>query len=336
MKMRTLLLLIVFILLGAGAWYALRKKANQNTSIVSWDMDFAVKDPAVIHKIFLADRLGRQVTLRREGSKWVVNDKYPVRPTAIKNLLDVISQVVVWYIPPRGTEPMMIQSLATDGIKVELYNQENTLIKTYYVGGVTNDERGTYMMMDGAERPYVTHMPSIVGQLRVRYLMNEEDWRDRAIFSEKPESIAAIHVEYPQMKSESFKLQKTNEATYTVEPFYSTTPPSQLPQRKGAAEAYILRYELLTAEAFENANPIQDSVRMLVPFAIVTVKMTDGREKIARFWPVSIDTDPNTGSSSIFRYFTETNEPSFMLTQSRVFGPIFQGYDSFFENGVRN
>jgi hypothetical protein len=43
--------------------------------------------------------------------------------------------------------------------------------------------------------------------------MAEEEWRDRAIFSEKPESIAAIHVEYPQMKSESFKLKKTDEAT---------------------------------------------------------------------------------------------------------------------------
>jgi hypothetical protein len=97
-----------------------------------------------------------------------------------------------------------------------------------------------------------------------------------------------------------------------------------------------LQYERLTAEGFETTNPIQDSVKMLVPFAVVTLKTTDGREKIARFWPVSVDTDPTTGSSSIFRYFTETNEPSFMLTQSRVFGPIFLGYDSFFEKGVQN
>jgi hypothetical protein len=57
------------------------------------------------------------------------------------------------------------------------------------VGGITADEKGTIMLMEGSEKPYVVHIPSFVGQVRVRYLLGDDNWRDRAIFSEKPEKI---------------------------------------------------------------------------------------------------------------------------------------------------
>ncbi|MCB9291126.1 MAG: hypothetical protein H6560_27725 [Lewinellaceae bacterium] len=49
----------------------------------------------------------------------------------------------------------MVESLATEGMKVELYDKDGGLLKAYYVGGSTSDERGTYMIMEGAEQPYV-------------------------------------------------------------------------------------------------------------------------------------------------------------------------------------
>jgi hypothetical protein len=327
---KTLLLTALFLALGGAAWYALNQKKNQATSHVSWDIDFAVKDPGEIGKIFIADRKGQTATLERRNEGWLYNGQYPARTTAVQSLFEAIEKVNVRYIPPAGTEANMIKSLAAEGIKVEIYDRAGKPLKVYYVGGVTADERGTFMMMEGAERPYVVHLPSFTGQLRVRYMLGDDNWRDRGIFNEKPEEIQSISVEYPQKKSDSFRLEKTAEAKYEVKPFFSTTPENKNLRRKGVAEGYLLQFENCAAEAFETENPFRDSVSALVPFAIVTLKKTDGAEKQVRFWPTKIDYD-GQARPYVNRYFVEVNQRDFMLVQHRVFGQIFKEYDFFFD-----
>jgi hypothetical protein len=326
---RTLLLAALFLLLGGGAWYALNKKA-QTGSRNSWDMDFAVPNTNEIHKIFLADRKGRTALLERNGDHWIYNGKARARPSAVRTLLETIEKVNVMYVPTKAAEKRMVNSLAEIGIKVEVYNKAGKLLKCYYVGGVTSNELGTYMMMDGSNQPYVTHIPSFVGALRVRFLLGDDEWTDRTIFSEKPEDIQSVTVEYPQRKNESFHLEKTDKATYTVKPFYSTTPANKNPLRKGVPEAYLLAFESKGAEGFESDNPLRDSVTALVPFVTVTVKKTNGEEKQVRFWPVEVQQTPQ-GVPYVHRYFAEVNQNSFLLIQEGVFGPIFRGYNFFFE-----
>ena len=328
---RTWLLAALFLLLGAGAYYALQQKKNQTGTHVSPDMDFAVKHPEEITKIFIADRGGRTVTLERMDGYWLYNGKYKARPTAVQTLLETVASLNVLYIPPKVAEDAMVKSLASEGIKVEIYGKGGERIKTYYVGGVTNDERGTYMIMEGAEQPYMVHVPTFIGQLRVRYMLGDDNWRDRAVFADKAADIQSLAIEYPQQKSESFRIEKSDGEQYNVKPMFSTTAPSQLPQKKGVAEGYLLQFENLGAEGFETSNPLRDSVTALVPFAIVTLKKTDGSEKQARFWPVSIQHRPTTGEPFVVRYFTDLNNgESFLLTQDHVFGAIFRGYHFFF------
>lgn len=328
---RTLLLVALFLVLGGIAWYALSNKKNKTGTHISWDMDFAVKNTDDIGKIFIADRRGATATLEQKGKDWFYNGKYPARPSAVQTLLETISQVNVLNIPPNGAIPSMVKELAANGIKVEIYDRSGKNLKTYYIGGVTNDERGTILMMEGAEQPYIVHIPGFIGQIRARFLLGDDEWRDRAIFREKPESIQSVSVEYPQRKSESFRLEKTGEATYDVQPFYSTTTPMRSPRRKGIAEAYLVQFEGLVAEAFETQNPLRDSVKALVPFVVLTLKKTDGAEKKVRFWPVEIENRRDDGAPYVSRYFTDVNNEDFLLTQDRVFGPLFRGYGFFFE-----
>lgn len=334
---RTLLLAALFLLLGAAAWYAITQK-NQKTSIAdSWDMEFGIPETGDIKKIFIADRKGQTATLVRSKKAWIYNGQFRVRPTAIQSLLETIAQVRVQYVPTEAAKPGLIKSIAAEGIKVEIYDKDDQLMKCYYVGDVTNDERGTYMIMDKSENPYVVQIPSFIGQLRVRYMLGDDNWRDRAVFKEKPEEIEFVSVEYPQQKNQSFRIQKTDQSTYDVQPFYSTTPIIKGPQRKGVPEAYLLQFESLVSEGFENTNIVKDSVRALVPFVIMTVKNKDGEETKARFWPVEVDQDPVTGRTFIVRYFTDLNDGAlFMLTQHQVFGPVFRGYPFFFEAGSLN
>lgn len=328
---RTLLLAALFLVLGGSAWYAIHLKNSQKGTKISWDMDFAVRNTDDIGKIFIADRKGQTALLERKEDKWIYNGKYPARPTAVDLLLETISKINVEYIPPDISTESMVREIATIGIKVEIYDRKGKNMKTYYIGGITGDHRGTVMIMEGSEKPYVVHIPSFVGQLRVRYMLGDEQWLDRTVFEEKPEEIQQISVEYPQSKSESFILEKTGEAKYNVRPFFSTTPPSKKPQRKGLAEGYLIQFEKLGAEAHETTNPFRDSVTTLVPFVIITVKKTDGAQKQVKFWPTETSYDPVTGKPYVHRYFAEINKEAFLLTQERVFGPVFRGYSFFFE-----
>lgn len=328
---RTLLLFTLFCLLGGGTYYAMQyKKKALMGSKVTPDMDFSIPDTDRIYKIFLADRTGKTVTLERNGQKWMFNKTIPARPTAIEQLLETMRKIKVNYVPPEAAEASMVKSIAAEGIKVETYDKDGKIIKVYYVGGVTPDETGTYMMMEGAEHPYVTHIPSLYGAVRVHYRMEADEWYDRTIFEEKPESIQSVSVEYPLQKSESFKIDKTGELEYAVTPFFSTTPVSKVPQKKGIAEAYLLNFEKLGVESHESNQALRDSITALIPFAILTLKKTDGSEKVVKFWPIEQIEQEESGKIFNIRYLAECSWGPFVLTQHQVFGPVFRGYNFFF------
>lgn len=329
---RTILLAILFLILGGGAWYATQGNKSRSVGMEAPEMQFAVDNPDDIYKIFIADRKGTTATIERKSGYWLYNGKWKARPTAIENLLKTVSKVKVSYLAVKAAEKTMIESLASEGIKVEIYNKNDEKIKCYYVGGVTNDERGTYMMMEGAEIPYITHIPNFVGQLRVRYLLGDDNWRDRSIFDAKAADIQSISVDYTKEKTESFVVEKSGSDNYTVKPLNSITPVNRSPQRKGIPEAYLAQFEQKIAESFETANPQRDSILQLPPFATITLTKTDGKKQKVRFWPVEIQIDPNLGTTYIERYFTDIDDETFMLTQQHVMGVLFRGYNFFFES----
>jgi hypothetical protein len=328
---RTLVLAVLFLILGAGAWYAYAAKQKQKGTLVRWDMDFKVDDPDEIGKIFIANRKGESATIERKKDGWVYNDQYPARLTAVTLLLETMNKLNVLYVPTEAATDNMVKELAAKGKKVEIYDRRGKIMKTYYVGGGTTSQDGTVMILEGSNQPYVVHLPGFVGRVDVRYMIGDEKWRDRIIFAEKPEKIQEIRVEYPQKKSDSFILEKKDALEYQVRPLFSTTPESKAPRRKGKAEGYILQFENLGAEAIETKNPNRDSIVALVPFAIVSLKRENGSSMEVKFWPCEIIYDPKTGAPFTHRYFAEVDKENFALIQDRVFARIFRGYGYFFE-----
>lgn len=335
---RTIILLLLVLILGGGTIWFLSNKEDKKTTLAGWDRDFAVEKVEDIHKIFLADRYSERVTLERKGDHWTYNEKYRANPNVVENLLDAIGRVQMKYKPPKNAVEPMIESLATEGIKVEIYDKNDELIKAYYVGGATADERGTYMIRDGADQPYVVHIPSWEGNIRFRYNLRGASWRDKTIFHEDMEDIVSVSVEYPKQRSRSFRLEKEG-GEYKVTPFYDITQPTNRPYKKGSAEQYLIGFEKpMIAEGFENKNPKRDSVIQTIPFSIVRLMTKDSNEVAVRFFPIYQpgDIDPKTNtylsSGSIERYYADVmSEGSFMLVQHRIFQRAFYAYEFFFE-----
>ncbi len=337
---RTLLLLAIFLLLGGGtAWY-LNTGGGNKTTLAGADRDFAMKDMEKVQKIFIADRDGERTTLERRDGYWLYNGQYKARPTVIRPLLEAVKHVQVKYKPPHAAVPNMVKVLATEGIKVELYGAEDELLKSYYVGGATSDERGTYMIMEGAEQPYVVFLPSWEGNLSVRFKRSGDDWRDKSLFSSEMEDIQSVSIQYPKQRNQSFILERKG-GDFTVRPFYGITPQANRPYREGSAEAFLAKFESVGAEDFRNNLPGRDSIRQLVPFSIITLATTGGDTSRASLFPILpenvVSQDPKSGNfvtshNEIERYFVDLNGQDFFMAQHRVLQDILWGYSSFFKD----
>lgn len=335
-KSNRILLIALLVLAGAAALIYFSGKDKLST-LKSWDREFAVEEVNDIQKIFLADRKGNRTTLERAGDGWLYNGKYPANPNVMKNLLEAVTRVELQFIPPASATQPMVEDLASDGIKVEVYGKNDKLLKAYYVGGTTPDERGTFMIMEGSEQPYVTQIPNMVGGLRVRYAVKGDQWRDKTVFRMSPEEISYVSIEYPKLKNRSFILEKKGDA-YEVKPFYSTTPVVDRPYKKGSAESYLTGFQGIIAEAFENDNPLRDTIVQRLPFAVITVKTDDGSEQVVRMHPaISSNRFLETGPPVYERYLIEVfPENDFMLLQDRIVTRVMWGYDFFFLDDSQN
>jgi hypothetical protein len=337
---RTLILLLLFLLLGGGVVWYLSQDQTAPSTLTGTDRDFAT-DIEEVHKIFIADRLGERTTLEKRDGYWLYNGKYEARPSVIRPLVEAIQNVRIQYKPPRAAVENMVNVLATQGIKVELYDKEDALIKTYYVGGSTSDERGTYMIMEGADQPYVVEIPAWEGNLSVRFRRTGDEWRKKLLFEHQVEEIKSVSVEYPKQRQNSFILEQTSDGVFDVQPFYDITPRINRPMRAGSGEAYLVNFEKLSAEAFRNDIPEKDSIRQQIPFSIITLTDRDDKVRQVKLYPIirrsTISQDLKSGeyiinSGDIERYHVDVDDGTdFMLAQNRLMRQILWGYRSFFD-----
>lgn len=332
---RTLLLLIVVAVLGAGFWYLQQEKAEgPATSVVGADRDFAV-DQNLVHKVFLADRRGNTTTLERTSDGWIYNEKYPARPDAINNLLNAIHSIQMSYMPAKGASSHMVKSLATNGIKVEVYGKEDELLKAYYVGGATSDERGTYIIMEGSEQPYVGELKHWVGNLRFRYNLKGDDWRDRTLFNVAAENIASVSIDYPKQQNKSFRMN-LKDGEVELKPFYPLTPEIQTPIRNERVDVFTHSFEKIISAGYNNYNKEREAILKTVPFAIINLEQKNGETNkltlYAKYGEPMVD--PKTGivteAAQVESYYGYTGNEDFMMVQDQIIEKILWGYEFFF------
>lgn len=312
--------------------------ANSNQTTLSLgDRDFAISDISSVRKIFLLHRNGASTTLEKKDHHWLYNGKWKANPNAVSNLLEAVGSIEIKYQPAQAAIPNIVKDLATQGIKVELYDAEDNLLKTYYVGGGTADERGTYIILENSEQPYVGHLPNWEGNLRFRYNLTGYDWRDKTLFSYSADSIQSVSVEYPKQRNVSFTLTKKSSG-FEVVPFYESTSPKSSLAVPSKIEAYLTGFKSVGAEAFEYDHPNKDSISGLVPFSIITLTTVQGNTQRVNLYPIyppriynfNDPKSPNLPASQVERFFGLTHDNELMLLQNRVFQKLLWSYDGFF------
>lgn len=323
--------LIILLFLGLGAYYY-SSKGQTKTSLIEEDWKIAVEDKEDIYRVFIANREGLTADLKRTDDGWIYNDKWVARPNAIDNLLNTISDVNLRERPGKAAIPHIVNGIAAQGVKVEVFGKNDKVLKKYYVGGMTPDERGTYMIMDGSDNPYVMHLPYWDGNLRSRFFLQDKNWRDKTVFSFGKDDIQSLSFDYPQKRSSSFIINKKGNK-WDVQPIYKATRKMANPVDQDAVDEYLTLYNSLVAESIENEFEKRDSVTAITPHCIVKIEKTNGEKKLVNIHPLDY-TFPEPGQTKEYEKYLadiKNDDNDLFLIQHLLFSKIFWSYEYFFE-----
>lgn len=282
------------------------------------ETDFRITDTAAIRTIEIYAQDGVKQTLERKPDGWRLNGKFLVRPDAIANIFRILPAVQVMFYPPDAAIGQMLQAIREHGVKLVFQDKKGDLIKSYRIGGMTNDERGTYAILEGAERPYVVHVPGFEGSLANRFIMADEDWRDRMLFRHRPEALTGLKISYPDHPDQGFEIFK-REGRFELYDYRSR----QINTSESVIRDYLDVLTGIGVEGIENDFAGIPDVLASRPHAILELKFHQDSPRTLKFFPVIIE-----GQQEVERLFVYDGQ-DFFLAQTRILQKIFRSSGAF-------
>jgi hypothetical protein len=326
-----ILILLLLLIITAVLYY----KRGGTGTIKSELKSFAVEDTAAIDKIVLSDKQGRVLVLTKKNKVWYGNDSVKVRRDIIGTLLETIKRVEVKAPVNKAMRSNLMKQLATGAVQVEVFT-DGDLERKFYVGGPTMDGFGTFMMLDGADDPFITHIPGFEGYLTVRFNTNVLVWKDREIFRYSPLNIKIIKIEYPKSTDASFTLRIEGKDYITLYNDAGDTASANINME--FLKKYLLNYSDIQYENIADPKKIPNLVELLTNenlLATITVYDKEGVKQSVelykryfdgvKFLPKSeeYDFDPD-------RCFVRLNGKDLYNGQYVVFNKLIVSFKDFF------
>ncbi|MBL7933843.1 MAG: hypothetical protein JNL60_18205 [Bacteroidia bacterium] len=287
MKKSSVIIITLLLLLTGGAIYIYSTKSKPSTVEEDSRM-FRYKDTAAITKIFLADKDGNKSTLLRTKGGWIVNDKYPCRRDGILNLMEAIKNMEVRMSVPKAAKSNVIRYLATQSVKVEIYAGDE-LVRQYYVGYEAEDGEGSYMLLTDVESgknypdPYICFIPGFKGYLQPRFIVNENDWRDRIVMNYTPPEIKRI---------KNIDLEAPVDSSFTID--LENANSFKLKNGKGVEVAfddakmrqYLIYFQNVSYEVLQTgkSKKLHDSLSAVQPFYTIDITTTNFKTDEYKFY----------------------------------------------------
>jgi hypothetical protein len=322
-KYKNLLLIIVLLaLIGLVASQYFKDSGSTIKTSVS---NFSISDTGAINKIFIADMKGNQVLLERERGFWKLNGKYTATQHNVNNLLETMKLITIKAPVASARYDKTIRDLSTVGIKVEFYTDSSTPSKVIYVGTPNQSHTGSYMMIEGSDLPYLTHIEGFKGFLSPRFSTHENDWRTKTVFKYDPKNIAEIRLSFPGQPSKGFVIKQTIDGELSL--FNNALVPLEEWDTNTVYD-YVERFRIINFEMWEETkDPIFiDSVSTSTPLEIYSVTDRNGETTTLKTFlkPLKsgIDIEGNPIDHDQDRMYALLNDKEFMIVQYFVFDPL--------------
>jgi hypothetical protein len=335
---KTILYILILVVLGLGVWFAFFKETTNPFG--NSDAGFTVTDTAAIGKIFLAHTDGHTITLERKSGGWIMDGKYPVLTSTINGLLATLHNQRAEAPVAKAARNNVIKEMATSSVKTEVYNRDGRQMAVFFVGGENSRTGGTFMLMDGAQTPYVVNVPGFNGYLMAYYPVEWTAWRDRHVFNLKPEEIKSVSVTYPEKPVNSFTISQENG---TVAATVDSAFRHMGSFNEARAKAYLGFFHDMYSEGFMNGVPHMDSILAMLPVrCVVTVQPKQGPAQVLTVYWRPLDKRsknqltplPNAPENyDADRFYGVINQDTVTI-QRFVFDKVFRSGYEFYSNDV--
>ena len=268
-------ILLIGVALAAIVYFVVVRKPW--TSFSREKSDFAIADTATITKIFLVNTKNEQSLLEKQSNgTWTVNGKFLADNGKINLLLQTMHDIKMRNPVSAAEHNTVIKELTAAGIKTELYAGKE-LLKTIYVGQITLDQSGTYMMVEGSSSPFVTHIPGFVGYLTPRFNTNPVKWKSKLVFGLSPEQIQSVEVNYPDAIQKSFKIDNAEvQAPIVLDAQGNKVANTDINYTKYVVASFSQLY----CEGYDDnfTQEQQDSISKTPRYCNIVLKAKDGKQ----------------------------------------------------------
>ena len=305
---------VLFLLIIISSIYLIN---NENRKIKKEaEKNFSIENINEIDKVFLSDRKGNNIVLKKDEDSWFINEKFKVRKDAINTLLTTINEVEVQRPVSNTAYNNVIKQLATTGVKVEIYYRDN--IKTYTVGGSTSDHLGTYMLMEDGENPYVVHIPGFNGFLSPRYgiqgyELDKNNWRDNTVFEINSENIKEISLYNYDDQNKSFRITSNPLSLSNIDSISTNYNIEKIIE-------YFNLFVKLECERYKGFDVDLSSERLLYKLKI---KYNNKVDLLDVFSFTKKNNNKNQSEPNVERFYAKLNNGETMLIQKYVFNKVF-------------
>lgn len=284
------------------------------------ETSFAIDHPEYLVQINISGQGSYPFTLTKRDKSWYLDDTTLIRPDAMENIMRILPFLRVKFYPPRASWQNMMDAINREGVKLDFVFSDQS-VKTIYLGGMTNDERGTYGLVNASRHPYVVHVPGFEGSLASRFIMSRDDWRDRMILRYESDDIDSLQMTYPMNPNESFSIVKSDRATFQLIDYKQQQSKSAI---QSNIKLYLGQIKRTGCEGIENSFQFKDSVIHSRPHAILNIKTRTNPLRTIRFYTIREEGLPD--SERMFVY----DGRDFYLAQIRILQKIFRPF-SYFE-----
>ena len=337
MKKNKIAFFVVIILTSI----ALYLHFNNSSSTIKEELrNFAVEDTAAITKIFLADKNGNQVLLEKlKPGHWRANNKYDARNDAIENLLLTIKQLDVKEPVGKSGIENVIKLMSSNSTKVEIYQgDDDKPAKVYYVGHATQDNFGTFMLLENSSVPFVMHIKGFFGYLNTRYFAEEDKWRDSEIFNYELSQMQSLEITHSENPDKSFLITNINSGN----PVLKSAGKIVSDLDTALVYSYLSLYNKVNFEEFANEvkKEMRDSITQGNPLFVITITDILGKKNAVKAFrkPTKSGTTDMEGKT-VYHDLDRMNAlinngKDFVIIQYFVFDPLTVSYKSFLKKSI--
>lgn len=182
--MKKIILLFIIIIFFSCSQENLTDKRN-----------FSIENIDVIDYIEIKNKTPKTVILKKENEVWKLKTGFAVKKEAINYLLETLRDIEIKRPIAVNEKENILKRMSVQRTKVSIFSNEKK-IKTIYIGGNTQDQLGTYMILENSSEPYVVSIPGFNGYLSSRFSCEENDWKDKMIFNYDKNEIESVHLNY--------------------------------------------------------------------------------------------------------------------------------------------